>query len=220
MSGILVSALAGVVLVYCTLIIFQDYFIARHFRVRGSFKMAKIVDLQIFHVGRANTYLTAVEYPEEGKIIKSVVQMAKGDKVGDDIAILVAAGNYTVRYDRYIPYHLFGKVVISIFGYLILGGGLMMLVIELLGGIWWLNILAVILGGVLEYLYYPNHVYNSFFKKDCTLQKVLNKSINQKFYEGFISLISMEEVNKEISVLNVIEFFTIILWIIVKIFGL
>ncbi|MBD5542924.1 MAG: hypothetical protein HDR01_01440 [Lachnospiraceae bacterium] len=220
MSGILFSALVGLVLVYCTLIIFQDYFIARHFRVRGSFKIAKIVDLQIFHVGRANTYLTFVEYPEEGKIIKSVVQMAKGDKVGDDIAILVSAGNYTVRYDRYIPYHLLGKVVISIFGYLILGGGLMVLATELLGGIRWLNILAVILGGVLEYLYYPNLVYNSFFKKDCTLQKMLNKSFNQKFYEGFISLVSIEEVNKEISIINLIEIGAIILVIIVKIFEL
>lgn len=217
MFDILFSALVGLVLVHSNLIIFQDYFISRHFRFCGSLKMAKIVDLQILHMYRKDNYLTFVEYQEEGKIIKSVVQMAKGDRVGNNIAILVSAGNYTVRYNRYVPYHLLEKISISIFGNLLMGG-LMVQVSELLGGISW-NILAVILGGVLEYLHYPKWVYNSLFKKNSALQKILNKSINQKFYEGLLSLTKMEE-NKEIDKIDVIVCCTIVLVIIAKLFGL
>lgn len=218
MSGIMFSALLGLVLVYSNLIIFQDYFIARHFRFCGSLKMAKIIDLQRFHMYKADNYLSIVEYKEEEKTIKSVVQMAKGDRVGNNIAILVSAGNYTVRYNRYIPYHLWEKVSISIFAILLMGG-IMVQVSKLLGGISW-NILAVVLGGVLGYLHYPKWVYNSFFKENSSLQKILNNSFNQKFYGGLISLIKIEEKNKEISTLNAIVLGVIIAVIIVEIFGL
>lgn len=221
MIDILLSALVGLVLVYSNLIIFQDYFVARHFRFCGSLKMAKIVDLQKLHMFRADSYLTFVEYQEEGKLLKSVVQMSKKDKVGDNIAILVSSGNYTVRYNRYIPYHLLQKILITIFAILLMGG-LMVECSELLGISW--NVLAIIFGGVLGYLYYPKWVYDSFFRESSALQKILAGKFNYEFYGGAVSLRKIGKENEKINRLDKIVCISIcgiiVLEIIIELFGL
>ena len=221
MIAILLSAFVGLVLVHSNLIIFQDYFVARHFRFCGSLKMAKIVELQKLHMFRADSYRTFVEYQEGGKTLKSVVQMSKKDKVGDNIAILVSSGNYTVRYNRYIPYHLFQKVFITIW-LILLMGGLMVEWSELLGIRW--SISAIIFGGALDYLYYPKWVYNSFFRESSALQKILAGKFNYEFYGGAISLRKIGEENEKISLFNKIECISIcsiiILEIVIEVLGL
>lgn len=172
-----------------------DYFVERNPFYKGKCVLAKITEFRKYQYYYASEFLAAVEFQYEGKMIESVVQRAAKDQIGDQIAILVADGNFTIRCNWYDGF----KKKYRIF----CGNAMSILVITCLSAFKWGGVETIslirgtVIGLCLGYLLHPYFVYCMFFNPKSMRMKYI-AAIKAGTYNGpaLESVMEVDEIDR------------------------
>lgn len=137
-----------------------DFSACKNPMLHGIKRKAEIVDFCTDCTWRAIEEFAVIEYLEEEQILRSKVERAKDDMVGDRVIVLSTTDNFTVRCGLYIPFDMQYKVSCFMLSFILFI--LHWIVMERINeGMW---ILLIFLG-VCYFLYHPFWLYHTFYGK-------------------------------------------------------
>lgn len=139
----------------------SDFSVSKNPMFQGIIREAKIIGFYTGCTWRAVEEFAVIEYLEEGQVIKSKVERAKKDKIGDEIVILAGMENFTVRYSYYVPFDMKYKEACLISVFPIFMAHSVFIFKERYVAVW----IVLIALGVCYFLYHPFWLYHIFYSK-------------------------------------------------------
>lgn len=163
--------LLGTLSIICAIRFCSDFSASKNPLFQGIKREAKIIGFCTSCTWRTVEEFAVIEYLEEGRVIKSKVERANEDSVGDEIAVLSGEEGFAVRCSPYVPFDTKYKMlcVIQTFSIFIAHS----IAYEESNMAGWL-LLSLI--GICCFLWHPFWLYRTFYEKRKKRHEIENKT--------------------------------------------